>query len=135
VPFRSEAKGQQPNIPLLATEEKTRADKDPDYRWLVADLAAADQMRKQTSLSLNLQTRKAERERVEKDRLGRENARRAAQNLPAVKTTEELADVKFPDTVLDQATQVMTDMVTGSRPGHSAPSRTVRAEPKEKAPG
>jgi hypothetical protein len=72
---------------------------------------------------------------VEKDRLGRENARRAAQNLPAIKTTEELADVKFPDTVLDQATEVMTDMVTGSRPGHSAPSRTVRAEPKEKAPG
>jgi carboxyl-terminal processing protease len=135
VPFRSEAKGQQPNIPLLATEEKTRADKDPDYRWLVADLAAVDQMRKQTSLSLNLQTRKAERERVEKDRLGRENARRAAQNLPAIKTTEELADVKFPDTVLDQATEVMTDMVTGSRPAHSAPSRTVRAEPKEKAPG
>jgi carboxyl-terminal processing protease len=133
VPFRSEAKGQQPNIPLLATEEKTRADKDPDYRWLVADLAAADQMRKQTSLSLNLQTRKAERERVEKERLGRENARRAAQNLPAIKTSEELADVKFPDTVLDQATEVMTDMVTGLRPTHSAPSRTVRAEPK--APG
>jgi carboxyl-terminal processing protease len=133
VPFRSEAKGQQPNIPLLATEEKTRADKDPDYRWLVADLAAADVMRKQTSLSLNLQTRKAERERVDKERLGRENARRAAQNLPAIKTSEELADVKFPDTVLDQATEVMTDMVTGIRPVHSAPSRTVRAEPK--APG
>ena len=133
VPFRSEAKGQQPNIPLLATEEKTRADKDPDYRWLVADLAAADVMRKQTSLSLNLQTRKAERERVEKERLGRENARRAAQNLPAIKTSEELADVKFPDTVLDQATEVMTDMVTGIRPVHPAPSRTVRTEPK--APG
>ncbi len=133
VPFRSEAKGQQPNIPLLATEEKTRADKDPDYRWLVADLAAADQMRKQTSLSLNLQTRKAERERVDKERLGRENARRAAQNLPAIKSSEELADVKFPDTVLDQATEVMTDMVTGLRPIHAAPSRTVRAEPK--APG
>jgi carboxyl-terminal processing protease len=132
VPFRSEAKGQQPNIPVLATEEKTRADKDPDYRWLVADLAAADVMRKQTSLSLNLQTRKAERERVDKDRLVRENARRAAQNLPAIKTSEELADVKFPDTVLDQATEVMTDMVTGLRPTHGAP-RTVRAEPK--APG
>jgi carboxyl-terminal processing protease len=134
VPFRSEAKGQQPNIPLLATEEKTRADKDPDYRWLVADLAAADVMRKQTSLSLNLQTRKAERERVDKERLARENARRAAQNLPAIKTSEELADVKFPDTVLDQATEVMTDMVTGVRPAHpAAPSRTVRTEPK--APG
>ncbi len=40
VPFRSEAKAQQPNIAVLSAEEKARADKDPDYRWLVADLAA-----------------------------------------------------------------------------------------------
>jgi len=79
VPFRSEAKAQQPNIAVLATEEKARADKDPDYRWLVADLAANNAVRKQTSLSLNLQQRKAERERLDKDRLARENARRAAQ--------------------------------------------------------
>ena len=51
----------------------------------------------------------------------RENARRAAQNLPPLKTAEELADAKFPDTVLDQAAEVMTDMVTGARPIHSAP--------------
>jgi carboxyl-terminal processing protease len=130
VPFRSEGKAQQPNIAALATEEKTRADRDPDYRWLVADLAAADVMRKQTSLSLNLQQRKDERERLERERLTRENARRAAQNLPPLKTAEELADAKFPDTVLDQAAEVMTDMVTGARPLHSAPARTVRSETK-----
>ncbi|HEX5161432.1 MAG TPA: carboxy terminal-processing peptidase [Steroidobacteraceae bacterium] len=131
VPFRSEAKAQQPNIALLATEEKQRADKDPDYRWLVADLAANDAVRKQTSLSLNLQQRKAERERLDKDRLTRENARRAAQNLPPLKTAEELADVKFPDTVLDQAAEVMTDMVTGNRPMHPTPTRTVRSDGKK----
>ena len=108
-----------------------RADKDPDYRWLVADLAANDVVRKQTSLSLNLQQRKAERERIDKERLARENARRAAQNLPAMKTSEELADVKFPDTVLDQAAEVMTDMVTGIRPVHSAPTRTVKSDSKK----
>ena len=133
VPFRSEGKSQQPNIAVLATEEKTRADRDPDYRWLVADLAAADVMRKQTSLSLNLQQRKDERERLERERLTRENARRAAQKLPPLKNSEELADAKFPDTVLDQATEVMTDMVTGARPIHSSPARTVRSEAK--APG
>ena len=131
VPFRSEAKAQQPNIAALASEEKVRADKDPDYRWLVADLAANDVVRKQTSLSLNLQQRKAERERIDKERLARENARRAAQNLPALKTSEELADVKFPDTVLDQAAEVMTDMVTGIRPAHSAPTRTVQSDSKK----
>jgi carboxyl-terminal processing protease len=131
VPFRIEAKNSQPNVAVLATEEKVRADKDPDYRWLVADLAANDAVRKQTSLSLNLQARKADREKMEKDRLTRENARRAAQNLPALKTSEELADAKFPDTVLDQATEVMTDMVTGVRPTHSTPTRTVQAEKKK----
>ena len=131
VPFRIEAKSQQPNVGLLATEEKERADKDPDYRWLVADLAAAQTVRKQTSLSLNLQTRKAERERLEKERLERENARRTAQNLPALKNAEELADAKFPDTVLDQSAEVMTDMVTGIRPVHPAPSRTVRSDSKK----
>jgi carboxyl-terminal processing protease len=131
VPFHSEAKAQQPNIPVLVTEEKARADKDPDYRWLVADLAAAETMRKQTSLSLNLQQRKAEREHLEKDRLARENARRAAQGLPALKSSEELADAKFPDTVLDQAAEVMTDMVTGVRPLHPAQQRTVRSESKK----
>ncbi|HEU5136543.1 MAG TPA: carboxy terminal-processing peptidase, partial [Steroidobacteraceae bacterium] len=130
VPFRSEGKAQQPNIAALATEEKSRADRDPDYRWLVANLAADDAMRKQTSLSLNLQQRKDERERLERERLSRENARRAAQNLPALKNAEELADAKFPDTVLDQAAEVMTDMVSGSRPVHSAPSRTVRRDDK-----
>jgi carboxyl-terminal processing protease len=132
VPFRSEAKSLQPNIPALASEEKTRADKDPDYRWLVADLAAAETVRKQTSLSLNLEQRKQEREKLERDRLTRENARRAAQNLPALKNAEELADAKFPDTVLDQASEVMTDMVTGVRPLHGAPTRTVKAETKTK---
>jgi carboxyl-terminal processing protease len=130
VPFRSEAKSAQPNIAALATEEKTRAERDPDYRWLVADLAAAEAMRKQTSLSLNLQERKTERERLEKERLARENTRRAAQNLPALKTSEELAEAKFPDTVLDQAAEVMSDMVSGIRPLHSAPTRTVRRETK-----
>jgi len=120
---------------VLATEEKVRADKDPDYRWLVADLAANDAVRKQTSLSLNLQARKADREKMEKDRLARENARRAAQNLPPLKTSEELADAKFPDTVLDQASEIMTDMVTGVRPLHPAPTRTVRSEKKDKEPG
>jgi carboxyl-terminal processing protease len=130
VPFRSEAKSAQPNIAALATEEKTRAERDPDYRWLVADLAAAEAMRKQTSLSLNLQERKTERERLEKERLARENTRRAAQKLPPLKNSEELAEAKFPDTVLDQAAEVMSDMVSGIRPLHSAPTRTVRSEAK-----
>ena len=129
VPFRSEPK--QLPIAALGTEEKSRADRDPDYRWFVADLAAAEALRKQTSLSLNLQQRKEERERIDRERLSRENDRRAAQNLPALKTAEELAEAKFPDTVLAQAAEIMSDMITGLRPLQPAPSRTVRSEVKK----
>jgi len=125
VPFRLEAKTQQPNLSALADEEKVRANKDPNYRWLVADLAANETLRKQTSLSLNLVQRKAERERIEKDRLARENSRRAALNLPALKTAEELADAKPPDTVLEQASEVMTDMITGVHASRPIPTRTT----------
>ena len=97
----------------------------------MADLDASDALRKQTSLSLNLQARKAERERIDKERLTRENARRAAQNLPPLKNSEELADAKFPDTVLDQSAEIMTDMVVGLRPLTPATPRTVRSEAKK----
>ena len=83
VPFRSEGKAQQPNIAALATEEKTRADQDPGLslagrrsrgrrRHAQADFAvaeSADSARTNASASNS-------------ERLTRENARRAAQNLP-----------------------------------------------------
>ena len=50
----------------------------------------------------------------------RERAPRRAEPA-AAQDAEELADAKFPDTVLDQATEVMTDMVTGLRPVHPRP--------------
>jgi carboxyl-terminal processing protease len=133
VPFSSTGKAQASTINALATEEKSRAGRDPNYRWLVADLAAAETVRKQTALSLNLEVRRAERERLDRERLTRENARRAANNLPALKNAEELEQAKFPDTVLDQAAEIMTDMVTGIRPSHPTPgTRTVKNEPKPK---
>ena len=52
-------------------------------------------------------------------------------NLPPLKTSEELADAKFPDTVLDQGVEIMTDMVSGLRPLTPATPRTVRAEAKK----
>ena len=49
----------------------------------------------------------------------------------ALKTAEELADAKFPDTVLDQAAEVMTDMVTGVAPDAFRPlAHRPQREPK-----
>jgi carboxyl-terminal processing protease len=118
VPFKASSLASAPPVSMLATEEDARAQRDPDYRWLMSDIAAIDSVREQHSVSLNLKERRDERTRVDKERLERENSRRSAKNLPPLKSVEELEKSKddAADVVLDQATQVMADMVTGVRP-------------------
>jgi len=119
VPFQTSTEPTAvPPTTLLASEEDTRAQHDADYRWLVSDIAAIDTARGEKSISLNLKTRKEERAKLDKERLDRENARRAAKNQPAFKSVEELEKVKddTPDIVLTQSAEIMADIVTGARP-------------------
>jgi len=131
VPFKTSASSTAtPPVSVLATEEDQRAQKDPDYRWLMSDIAAVDSVREQHSVSLNLKVRREERARIDKERLDRENARRQAKNLPPFKSVEELEKSKddskddAADVVLDQAAQIMADVVTGAR---TVPQKTARA--------
>jgi carboxyl-terminal processing protease len=119
-------------IATLASDEDVRAQRDPDYRWLVSDIAQVDQEREQKSVSLNLKMRRDERGREDKERLELENSRRAAKNLPPLKTIEDLdkadkdsKDADGPDSVvLSQATQIMADMVLGAHA--QPPQKTAR---------
>jgi carboxyl-terminal processing protease len=115
VPYRVNTRSVAP-IAALATEEDARAQRDPDYRWLVANIAADESLRARRTISLNLKDRQAERVRLEAERLQLENDRRKAKGLPVVKTIEELENAEAPDIVLSQATEVMADMVTGVLP-------------------
>ncbi len=128
VPFKtSTVATTEPSVALLASAEDARAQRDPDYRWLVSDIAAIDTLREQHSVSLNLKVRREERAREDKERLERENNRRVAKNLPPLKTVAELDKAKDgqPDVMLDQAAQIMTDVVAGVR---TAPAqKTARA--------
>jgi len=121
VPFRVDTQGFAP-IATLAVEEGARAQRDPDYRWLVANIAADESLRQRRTISLNLKERQADRTRLEAERLGLENSRRLAKGLPAAKTIEELEASEAPDIVLAQAAEVMADMVNGARPA----SQTVK---------
>jgi carboxyl-terminal processing protease len=128
VPFKtSTVAATEPPVALLASAEDARAQHDPDYRWLVSDIAAIDNLREQHSVSLNLKLRREERAREDKERLERENNRRVAKNLPPLKTVAELDKAKEsqPDVMLDQAAQIMTDVVTGVRP--TPVQKTARA--------
>ena len=105
-----------PSIAKLVTEENARQRRDPDYRWWLADIAAVEKLRSQKSLSLNIETRKADRAALETERLARENDRRAARQQPALKSISELDSAELPDVILDQAVQVAGDMVQFGSP-------------------
>jgi len=149
VPFRNWDRREDTIVPTLMTEESQRAEKDPDYRWLVQSIAALDTAREQKTISLNLASRKEERAQQEAQRLTRENARRAAKGQPAFKTIEELEkdandkenkDSKESkdeaDIILTQASEIMGDMVAGVRPLTSTrtPPQTVKAETRPGQP-
>jgi carboxyl-terminal processing protease len=108
--FRTEAV-RLPSIARLITQEKTRQERDPDYRWLVKDIESIDELRSRRSVSLNLDERRAERKTLEQARLARENERRQASGEAAVASIEELDENELPDVALDQAVEVMVDVV------------------------
>ncbi len=132
VPFRTDDSSAPRSIEQLATEESTRAKQDPDYRWLVSNIAALDVARQQKSVSLNLKARREERTRMESERLARENARRTALQKPVLKSIEDIDTEVMPDVVLAQATEVMADMVQGEGPAPRAPASIRAGAPRGK---
>ncbi len=77
-------------LPSLVSEESTREQHDPDYRYLVDDVAALNKVRAEKTLSLNLKVRQEERTQLDKERLERANQRLIAEGQPPVKSVEEL---------------------------------------------
>ncbi len=93
-------------IELLREFQKQEAANDPEYEYLLSEIAATEQLRQQKTLSLNLEKRKAERERIEQEQLARENARRAALGLEPIASLEEL------DTTVDIGGKILLDQAT-----------------------
>ena len=134
-PFRG-LEPRPPSVAQLANEERARQDRDADYRWLVEDIDALDRQRSLKSLSLNIEERRAERTRLEAERLARENTRRAARAEPPLASINDIDGTKLPDVQLDQAAQVMADIlekgaaaVAPPKPARKAPAPTIARQP------
>jgi len=117
-----------PPIAKLVAEELRRQQRDPDYRWLLEDIAAINELRGSRSVSLNLEQRRAERSTLENTRLERENVRRIARGLETLASIEDLQSVEPPDVVLDQAVEVMGDMVQLGLKLDAGATRTARRQ-------
>jgi len=90
-------------ITELARFESTTLASNPDMQYLAADIAATGEIRSREKVSLNLDERKLERERLLKAQLERENAWRSARGLSTVDSIESLKPEEQPDPLLETA--------------------------------
>ncbi|MGB5590742.1 MAG: carboxy terminal-processing peptidase, partial [Gammaproteobacteria bacterium] len=97
-------------VGLLQTSHSSRASSDPDFDFLVTDIAARTEEFSHDTVSLNLEQRKQEREDRQAANLARLNQRRAALNLEALPSLDDVADDEVPDIILDEAVAIVADM-------------------------
>jgi carboxyl-terminal processing protease len=124
--FRAEGdlKGMTASLQKLHDE---RTANSADFRYLHDDIAALDAMRSQKTLSLNIKTREAERQRQESERLQRENAWRAAHDVKPAKSLDEIKDDAAAGILLDEASQIAADLaVTAAH--RAAPTQARRTD-------
>ena len=102
-------------IPELKRRHDIRMAKDPEYAQLLGDIAEAEHIRAQNSVSLLESKRKAEQERETMKQLERENKRRRTLGLaPLHKGDEipEIAEEEQPDLLLDESARIVANLVT-----------------------
>lgn len=99
-------------VSVLGRNHQQRLAADPDLKALEGDAQAFDRLRAEKTVSLNLAKRKAERERLDAERLARVNARRVASGQAPFKTLEEIDPEKEPDANLEEASQIVADLTT-----------------------
>ena len=107
-------------MPLLDRLHDKRILKDPDYIALEEDRASMERLRSETSVSLNMAKRKAEREAFDKDELDRENARRKGLGLKPVASVSDIDQAEEPDAQLDETAQIAADAYVDSTPDGGA---------------
>lgn len=77
-------------LPALRKLHQTRAQNDPDFRYLNEQKKLIDELRVQTTVSLNKEIREKERKANDDKRLTLENERRKAKNMPLLSSLDEL---------------------------------------------
>jgi carboxyl-terminal processing protease len=111
-------------IQSLIASHSERAEDDPNYQYLMRNIEVDHEVRQRDTVSLNIETRRTEREANSERALQLENERRAALSLDPIESLEDLKDDDRPDIQLDQAAGIVTDL---------ALMRVIRQEPAQAA--
>jgi carboxyl-terminal processing protease len=95
----------------LRDHQVARETNDPDFSFLLSDVAAFKALNAEKSVSLNLEARVAENKRLEQDRLTRENSRRAALGLEPLTNVDQINDIETSEEILlQQAARVVAEL-------------------------
>jgi carboxyl-terminal processing protease len=95
----------------LRAHQQARAANDPEFSYLLSDIAAIKEIAAQKSVSLNLEGRVAENKKLEQGRLTRENARRTALGLEALASIDQLDQAEPSDAILlRQAARIVAEI-------------------------
>jgi len=112
-------------IDSLVANHISRVKEDPDFQYLLEGIRDVEEARARTTVSLNIDKRRIEREDDQARGLARENQRRAALQLDPLETVEELEKLEARDVHLDQAAAIVMDMAA-LREIKATPTHTAR---------
>ena len=115
-------------ISSLTVSHSERAKEDPNLQYLLQYIEDDRELRSRKELSLNLETRRAQREAGRIRALELENERRAALGLEAIDSLEDLDNEDRPDVQLDQAAGIVTDLAL-MREIEGVPAQTAQVSP------
>jgi carboxyl-terminal processing protease len=115
-------------IQSLTVQHSERAKGDPNFQYMMQYIEDDRENRAQKALSLNIETRRSEREENRERALQLENDRRIALGLEPIESLEDLDNEDRPDVQLDQAADIVTDLAVMREIG-GVPARTAQVNP------
>jgi len=115
-------------IQSLTASHDERSSQDPNFLWLKEGIREVEEARARDEVSLNIDTRRGEREDELAGRLSRENERRKALNLEPLESLDDIDGEDFPDVLLEQAAGIVTDLAE-LREMPVSPAQTAQIRP------
>jgi carboxyl-terminal processing protease len=115
-------------IDTLTVSHTQRAQDDPNMQFLVQNIEAQKELRARTEISLNIESRRAEREENLERALLLENERRGKLGIEPLASLEELDTEDQPDIHLDQAAEIVTDLAA-IREIENLPAQAAQVRP------
>ena len=115
-------------IDSLTATHIERAKDDPNYQYLMQYIEGDRETRAQKSVSLNIDTRREQRELSLDRALELENERLRALNLEPIESLEDIDDEDRPDVSLDQAAGIVRDLAEMREVGR-LPAQAAQVSP------